>query len=785
MGYSQTLGNSPSYIYDAVGNQLSATDRNNRTRRFTYDNLNRQTLEEWLDNSGNAIRTISQSYDAASQILAASDPDSAYSYAYDSDGRLISVDNQGTTGLPRVLLEYAYDSVDNLLSVTDSIDGQTAGVESFTYDALNRMTRITQSGTGVTDKRVDLAYDAASQMTGLTRYADLSGSQLVANSDYIYDEVGRLRGLTHSQGSTVIADYDWRYDAINRITEFNYPDGSSDYSYNARDELTGADHSSQGDESYTYDENGNRTNPGYQTGQNNQLQSDGTYDYTYDGEGNLITRTEVATGETTEYVWDYRNRLIGVTTKDSSGTVVESSEYTYDLLNRRIGKVIDPDGPGSEPAQVERLVYDGDNIILSFDGNGNQTHRYLHGPAIDQVIADEDSSGQVRWGLADNQNTIRDVIDSTGAVLNHIVYNSFGLVTSETNPAEEFRFGYTGRELDPETGLLYYRTRYYDPGTGRFMSEDTIGFAGGDANLYRYVGNSPTNFTDPFGENPLRDMVNWGRRQLGSDPGVYTGVTPWMGRDDSYHEAQRIWAIGAVREHAGLICEVGQHYNVPPEAIAGVILWEAIENPFDASLFPGRGRGPLIFTRPGGWNDFGIIGKIHTQPDSVAARVEHLVSARRPDAFQANITPSIGVNYAHPDLTARQLRIERLLADETVAIEYIGAILDFEAQTFEQSAHEIDKGRDNKLGPYPIRDQAGLLASFYQGVNSEDGAVSFEERRGRFQTSRDPVNDRPHPNLPPEEATMGPWVSQYRWWIRNVLAECGCESPNPPWNIRF
>ena len=501
------LGNSRNYTYDAVGNQLSATDRNNRTRRFSYDDLNRQTSEEWLDSSGNTIRTISQSYDAASQILAASDPDSAYSYAYDSDDRLISVDNQGTPGVPRVLLEYAYNSVDNLLSVTDSIDGQTAGVESFTYDALNRVTQITQSGTGVTDKRFDLAYDAASQMTNLTRYADLSGSGLVAESDYIYDELGRLRALTHSQGSTVIADYDWRYDAINRISQFNSADGSSDYSYNDRDELTGADHSDTGDESYTYDENGNRTNPGYQTGQNNQLQSDGTYDYTYDGEGNLITRTEVATGETTEYVWDYRNRLIGVTTKDSSGTVVKSVEYIYDLLNRRIGKVIDPDGPGSSPAQVERLVYDGDNIILTFDGSGKQTHRYLHGPAIDQVIADEDSSGEVRWGLADNQNTIRDVIDSTGAVLNHIVYNSFGLVTSETNPAEEFRFGYTGRELDPETGLLYYRTRYYDPGTGRFMSEDTIGFAGGDANLYRYVGNSPTNFIDPDGEEPLSSAI--------------------------------------------------------------------------------------------------------------------------------------------------------------------------------------------------------------------------------------------------------------------------------------
>ena len=743
-----------------MSNQLSATDRNNRTRRFTYDNLNRQTLEEWLDNSGNTIRTISQSYDAASQILAASDPDSAYSYAYDNDGRLTSVDNQGTAGVPRVLLEYAYDSVDNLLSVTDSIDGQTEGVESFTYDALNRVTRITQSGTGVTDKRVDLAYDAASQMT---RYADLSGSELVAESDYIYDELGRLRALTHATESTVIADYDWRYDAINRISQFNSADGSSDYSYNDRNELTGADHSGQGDESYTYDENGNRTNPGYQTGQNNQLQSDGTYDYTYDGEGNLISRTEVATGVRVEYVWDYRNRLIGVTTKNSSGTVVESVEYTYDLLNRRIGKVIDPDGPGSSPAQVERLVYDGDNIILTFDGSGNQTHRYLHGPAIDQVIADEDSSGEVRWGLADNQNTIRDVIDSTGAVLNHITYNSFGLVTSETNPGFEFRFGYTGRVRDPETGLLDYRTRYYDPGTGRFIGEDKIGFAGGDANLYRYVGNSPTNFTDPFGENPLRDMINQGRSFLGSDPTVYTGLNPYDIRPNEYHEAQRQWALQAIKENAQYICNTAQHYNITADAIAGVILWEALENPYNANII-GRGQGLLSGSRPGWPNDFGILGKVHTNPGSEAEAVEHIVRARRPDAFQQPLPPTAGTigKYTLIDPTARQARIYRMLNDETVAIEYIGAILGRAATLYEQTAREYGIN-------FSIRHEAGILGVLYQGGVGESRIGAWEDN---FQ------NEGNYPVFPKKD-TEGTWISQYRWWIREYLQECGCNDQNP------
>ncbi|MBC6419043.1 MAG: hypothetical protein GDA44_09775, partial [Prochloron sp. SP5CPC1] len=105
----------------------------------------------------------------------------------------------------------------------------------------------------------------------------------------------------------------------------------------------------------------------------------------------------------------------------------------------------------------------------------------------------------VQWGLGDNLGTIRLVVNSAGEVVNRIVYDSFGVVIEESNPGVDFRYGFTGRELDPITGLVYYRARYYDG--ERFISEDPIGFGGGDGNLYRYVGNSPTNFTDPLGNN--------------------------------------------------------------------------------------------------------------------------------------------------------------------------------------------------------------------------------------------------------------------------------------------
>jgi RHS repeat-associated protein len=141
-----------------------------------------------------------------------------------------------------------------------------------------------------------------------------------------------------------------------------------------------------------------------------------------------------------------------------------------------------------------------------FDGQGNQQNRYLYGTQIDQVLVDETPT-QMVWVLADNQGTVRDIVDNNGDVIQHLSYDSFGKITNQTNTSFDFRYGYTGRELDVETGDYYYRARYYDSGVGRFISEDPIGFEGGDSNLSRYVFNSPTNYTDPSGNIPVLLIV--------------------------------------------------------------------------------------------------------------------------------------------------------------------------------------------------------------------------------------------------------------------------------------
>jgi RHS repeat-associated protein len=94
---------------------------------------------------------------------------------------------------------------------------------------------------------------------------------------------------------------------------------------------------------------------------------------------------------------------------------------------------------------------------------------------------------------------VRDIVSTSGTALDHVVYDSFGNVLTETNAGNGDRFKFAGMEYDSVTGQYYDRARYYNPTTGCFESQDPIRFSGGDSNLYRYVTNSPTLYTDPSG----------------------------------------------------------------------------------------------------------------------------------------------------------------------------------------------------------------------------------------------------------------------------------------------
>ena len=130
--------------------------------------------------------------------------------------------------------------------------------------------------------------------------------------------------------------------------------------------------------------------------------------------------------------------------------------------------------------------------------------RYLHGDEFDQTFARVDlraanASERVQWYLTDHLNSVRLVLDASGAILDQIAYDAFGNIVAQLNPLFDNPLLFTSREFDAETGLYYNRARYLDPTTGRWTTQDPLGFAAGDANLYRYVGNRATLATDPSG----------------------------------------------------------------------------------------------------------------------------------------------------------------------------------------------------------------------------------------------------------------------------------------------
>src|SRR5262249_4000938 len=101
---------------------------------------------------------------------------------------------------------------------------------------------------------------------------------------------------------------------------------------------------------------------------------------------------------------------------------------------------------------------------------------------------------------ADGIGSVTSLYDSAGTQAATYSFSSFGNSTSTVGLSNPFQ--YTGREWDSDTGIFYYRARYYQPSTGRFISEDPITFRGG-RNFYRYVRNNPLNRTDPTGLTPV------------------------------------------------------------------------------------------------------------------------------------------------------------------------------------------------------------------------------------------------------------------------------------------
>jgi RHS repeat-associated protein len=266
-------------------------------------------------------------------------------------------------------------------------------------------------------------------------------------------------------------------------------------------------------ESYTYDAAGNRLTalsvPQFTYNSSNELTSTSTAAFTYDANGNMLTKA--LGGNTTQYAWDFENRLSSAVMPGASGTV----RFQYDPFGRRIQKAFTQ----GTTTTITNYFYDGANDIAEVDQSGSILARYTQAPGVDQPLA-EFRSGTASYYEQDGLGSVTSLSNATGSLANTYIYETFGnLASSSGSTANPFQ--YTGRDFDPETGLKHYRARYYDSSVGRFISEDPNRFLSG-SNFYSYVKNGPTTLVDPFGmvgSHPAGLDQAWNEaRMLLSDP---------------------------------------------------------------------------------------------------------------------------------------------------------------------------------------------------------------------------------------------------------------------------
>jgi RHS repeat-associated protein len=510
----QTLpdGRQIQFSYDANGNVATVTPPGRPAHAFTYTPVD-LTQDYTPPDVGTGLTGTHYTYNTDRQLIQVTRPDgTTVGFGYDSGGNLSTItEPEGTetltydpqTGNLKTMtapsgeaMAYDYDgglltgttwsgpvsgSVQHTLDanfqvVSESVTGfdpvsfqydrdgllTRAGALTLSHDAQNgRLTGSTLSN--VTDA---LSYDSFGEVTGYQ--ATVSGTSLFSIQD-TPDDLGRVSQRTETMGG-VTHTYAYTYDPAGRLTAVT-KDGAL---------------LSQ----YGYDANGNRLS---YTGPNGTL--NGTYDsqdrllqygtdtYAYRASGELKSKTDTATNQTTNYTYDPLGNLLAVTLPD--GTHLD---YVVDGQNRRIGKKVNG-------TLVQCFLYDGAHLVAELDGAGNVVGRFIYGSRSN--VPDYMIKGGTTYRIiADQLGSPRLVVNTTtGQVVQRMDYDEFGNVTNETNPGFQ-PFGFAGGLYARDTILVRFGARDYDAETGRWTGKDPIGFAGGDANLYRYAVGDPVNSID-------------------------------------------------------------------------------------------------------------------------------------------------------------------------------------------------------------------------------------------------------------------------------------------------
>ena len=493
-GFSEVFG------YDADGNMTSFTDRNGTEHALIYDVMG---------------RLLQRAVNPAAGVLGATN----VSYAYDVLGRPTSGTSNVGSGHT---VDFEWDHGGNLR--TETFDGLGVGHE---YDLRGRRT----SRTSPSGKVVVYGFDTISRLRSVADGTsqsplydvDYTGSAVLTSGSFgngvtmsfQQDEFLRLTELRYDDPSgTTIAGRRFEYDPKGNLKWLEYlPQNlfdviSVDQTDQVRHIVRKANASSvptvaEGTLSFNLDLLGNRITESwtpwngapqtttYMRGVESRYDGVGDVQYVYDQNGNLVDDGEKL------YAYDYANRLVEVRAKTTNAL---EATFEYGPFGRRLAKTIH--GPTVES---HRFVYDGVDLMETFDAAGNFVAHYVHASdRYDRPVAIDTSAGRF-FCHGDHLGSVDTITNAAGVVVERYDYSPFGeTIIRDTQgnvlakSAVGNPFGYTGQVYDAEIGLYHYKARAYDPTTGRFLQLDPAGFIDGP-NRYQYAGGNPLVHTDPTG----------------------------------------------------------------------------------------------------------------------------------------------------------------------------------------------------------------------------------------------------------------------------------------------
>jgi RHS repeat-associated protein len=444
--------------------------------------------------SGPGDRSLSYGYDSAGRVTAVSFNEGRLARSYDphsglsvqaSDPGGITI-RYGYTGRTPTSLAWS-GPINGSISVILGANGRAARETvnrgqalDVLYDTTGRVIRVGP---------LSLTRDHAS---GLVRHTVLGAVE----TEQEFDEIGRLIRVATTAARQSILDLRYGRDILGRITKVTETtsDGKStltEYSYDRADRLATVSVNGRATETYRYDSAGNRTALERSGGslaasydERARLLSFGTAHYTWEPDGTLAAVTQG--GRTTTFTHDDFGALRQATVRDG-----RTIRYLVDADGRRVGRRVgDKLATGFlyRPNGAVAAEIDGEGKVISRFGYDERGH-----------IALVQRAGVTYRVITDQVGSPRVIVDSrSGSVIERISYDAWGNVTQDSAPGF-MPIGFAGGLRDPDTGLVRFGARDYDPVSGRWTASDPIRFRGGDTNLYRYATDDPVNRTDPVG----------------------------------------------------------------------------------------------------------------------------------------------------------------------------------------------------------------------------------------------------------------------------------------------